>query len=55
MKIFGHYWDLNGERRKVFLGSSFCGVMPRCHIVKNGLEYQTNPDHTLSVSSMSFF
>ena len=55
MKIFGHYWDLNGERKKVFLGYSFCTVTPRCHVVKNGLGYRTNPDHTLSVSSMSFF
>ena len=53
MKIFGHYWDLNGERRKVFLDYSFCNAIPRCDSVKNRIWYQMNPSHTLSVCSMS--
>ena len=50
MKIFGHYWDLDGERKKGFLGYSFWNVIPRCDSVKNGIQYQTN---SLSVCSMS--
>ena len=52
MKIYGHYWDLNGERKKAFLNYSFCNAIPRCHYLKNRLGYQTNPSHTLSICSM---
>ena len=55
MKIFGHYWDLDGVRRKVFLDYSLCGAMPRCCHVKNGLMYQTNPSHSLTVCGMKLF
>ena len=53
MKIFGHYWDLDGERKKAFLGYSFWNAIQRCHSVKNGIQYQTNPSHSLSVCGMS--
>ena len=52
MKIYSHFWDLDGVRRKVFLDYSFCGAMPRCYFVKNGLGYQTNPSHSISVCGM---
>ena len=53
MKIYGHYWNLNGEKKKAFLGYNFWSSIPRCDSVKNGIQYQTNPSHTLSVCSMS--
>ena len=50
--IFGYYWNLRGEKKKVFLGWSFCTVISHCYDVKNGLFYQTNPDYTLSVCGL---
>ena len=52
MLIYGHYWDLNGARKKVFLDFFLGAAMERCNFVKNRLWYQTNPSHTLSVLSM---
>ena len=42
MMIFGHYWDLDGVRRKVFLDFSFTAAMIRCDYIKVGLYFQTN-------------
>ena len=53
--IFGCYWNLSGEKKKVFLGWSFCTVFHHCDDVKNQLLYQTNPDYTLSVCSLKLF
>ena len=54
MKIFG-YWTLSGEKKRVFLGYSFCHAIPGCDNVKIGLWYQTNPSHSLSVCSLKLF
>ena len=53
MKIYGHYWDLEGDKKRVFLGYDFDNTIPRCALLKTDIEYQTNPDHTLSVSALS--
>ena len=42
MMIFGHYWDSDGVRRKVFLDFSFMAAMTRCDLIKIRLQYQTN-------------
>ena len=55
MKIFGHYWDLDGNRRKAFLDYSLCVAILRCDSVKNRIWYQINPSHSLSVCSMKSF
>ena len=52
MMIYGHYWDLNSDRNQVFLDFFLDSAIYQCDHVKNGLFYQTNPDHTLSVCSM---
>ena len=52
MKIFGYYWNLLGEPRRSFLGYSFCHSIPGCHDVRNGLNYQLNPDYVLSVCGL---
>ena len=51
-KIYGHYWNLDGERKKAFLSYGFWNAIPQCHSVKNGIQYQTNPSHSLSVCGM---
>ena len=53
MKIYGYYWDLEGDKKRVFLGYDFDNIIPRCALLKTDIEYQTNPDHTLSVSALS--
>ena len=55
MKIFGYYWTLTGEKRRGFLGYSFCHAISGCDNVKMGLWYQTNPSYTLSVCSLKLF
>ena len=52
MKIFGYYWSLSGEKRRVFLGYSFCHAIPGCHDVRNGIDFQVCPDHSLSVCGL---
>ena len=52
MKIFGYYWNLMGEPRRSFLGYSFCHAIEGCHDVRNGLNYQLNPDYVLSVCGL---
>ena len=53
MRIHGHYWDLDGNGKRVFLGFDFSDIIPRCDFIKNGIQYQTIPEHTLSVCAMS--
>ena len=55
MDIFGYYWDLSGEKKRVFLGYSFCTVIPRCFHVRDEIDYQTNPSYTLSLCSLKLF
>ena len=55
MEIFGDYWNLDGEKNEVFLGYNFCNAIPGCDDVKNELDYQTNPVHTLSICGLKLF
>ena len=54
-KIYGHYWDLNGERKQVLLSYGFYTALAECDYIKNSLDYQTNPEHSLSVSALKLF
>ena len=49
MLIYGHYWDLNGDRKRVFLDFYFDAAMIRCDSVKIGLWYQTNATHIMNI------
>ena len=42
MRVYGHYWDLNGVKKSVFLYYNLTIAMMRCDSVKTGLWYQTN-------------
>ena len=55
MNIFSYYWTLSGEKKRVFLGYSFCNVIPRCYDERNRIDFQTNPDYSLSVCSLKLF
>ena len=55
MEIFGEYWTLSGEKRSVFLGYNFCNAIPGCDSVRDGLMFQTNPRHILSVCGLKLF
>ena len=53
--IYGHYWDLNSDRKKVFLDFFIGAAIERCDSVKNRIWYQTNPSHSLTVCGMKLF
>ena len=55
MKIFGYYWNLMGEPRRSFLGYTFCHAIEGCHDVRNGINYQVDPDYVLSVCGLKLF
>ena len=55
MDIFGYYWTLSGEKKRVFLGYSFYTVISRCDDVRDEIDYQTNPSYTLSLCSLKLF
>ena len=49
MKIYGHYWHLNGNRRQVFMDYDLHNALPRCHSNRNRIWFQTNDTHTLHI------
>ena len=49
MKIYGHYWHLNGDRRQVFLHYDLHNAIPRCDSHRDRLWHQTNEAHTMNV------
>ena len=53
MRIFGHYLDLTGLKKSVFLGFNFKEGLDRCERVKLNLWYQTDPLYTLYAVSLS--
>ena len=55
MQIFGYYWTLNGEKKRVYLGGLLERAIARCSLMKFGIDYQTNPSHSLSVCSLKLF
>ena len=52
MRIFGHYLDLSGLKKSVFLGFNFKEGLDRCERVKLSLWYQTDPLYTLYAASL---
>ena len=52
MRIFGHYLDLSGVKKSVFLGFNFKEGLDRCERVKLNLGYQTDPLYTLLAVSL---
>ena len=48
-RIHGHYWCSDGVRHQLFLGYDFHIIIPQCDFHREGLWYQTNPNHTLNV------
>ena len=42
MRVYGHFWDLNGVKKSVFLQNGLIAAMIRCDSIKTGLWYQTN-------------
>ena len=52
MRILGHYLDLSGVKKSVFLGFNFKEGLDRCERVKLNLWYQTDPLYTLLAVSL---
>ena len=52
MTIYAHYWDLNGCRQWIMLGFFLENAIEKCDLVKTGLLFQLNREHTLSVLSV---
>ena len=44
--IFGHYWDLDGTKRQIFLGYHFHLALNVCDFFKDALEYRVNDTHS---------
>ena len=42
MRIYGHYWDLNGVKQQIFLHYNFGSAMMQCWHYKLAISYQTN-------------
>ena len=53
MRIFGHYRDLSGCQKNVFLGFNFKESLDRCERVKSILWFQTDPLYTLYRARLS--
>ena len=44
MRVYGHYWDLNGVNKMLFLHFDLKGAIRQCDIAKEGLWFQMKPD-----------
>ena len=42
MRVYGHYWDLNGAKKTAFFHHGLRAAMTRCDSIKIRLQYQTN-------------
>ena len=47
MRVYGHYWDLNGVKNTRFLHFDLKGAIVQCGIAKDGLWFQMNPNAIL--------
>ena len=47
MRVYGHYWDLHGEKKRIFLGFTLERALAECSISKEGLWFQMCPDAIL--------
>ena len=44
MRVYGHYWDLHGEKKKCFLGFDLETAIAQCGSAKEGLWFQMGAD-----------
>ena len=44
--IFGHYWDLDGNKRQIFLGYHFHLAVTHCDFFKDAIQYRVNEIHS---------
>ena len=51
MRVFGHHWDLNGVKKRIFLGYDLELALAQCETAKNGLWFQMNPLHLIRLLS----
>ena len=49
MRVYGHYWDLNGRKRNCFLGFDLAMAIKECDTAKNGVWFQMNPHQILGM------
>ena len=47
MRVYGHYWDLHGEKKRIFLGFDLETAIAKCCEFKNGLWFQMSADAIL--------
>ena len=43
MRVYGHYWNLNGENKTCFLGYDLEGAIAYCGTAKNGMWFEISP------------
>ena len=51
MRVYGHYWNLNGENKHCFLGYDLEGAIAYCGTAKDGMWFQMNPLHLIRLLS----
>ena len=47
MRVYGHYWDLHGVKKRIFLGFSLERALAECSTSKEGLWFQMSADAIL--------
>ena len=53
MHVFGYYWNLNGEKKRIFLDYTLERALDQCTIAKTGLWFQLNPTHLIRLFSQA--
>ena len=51
MRVFGYHWDLNGVKKRIFLGYDLERTIAQCATAKNGLWFQMNALHLIRLLS----
>ena len=44
MRVYGHYWDLNGVKKRIFLGFTLERALAECSDSKEGVWFQMSAD-----------
>ena len=47
MRVYGHHWDLNGQKKRIFLGFNLETAIAQCNEVKEGVWFQMSADAIL--------
>ena len=47
MRVYGHYWDLHGVKKRIFLGFTLERALAECGTSKEGLWFQMSADAIL--------